>query len=73
MYLRALELNPNNSYILNNLAKSYFDIDDFEKSEAYALRAHDLNKFDGNIKKYYHLYTSENRNIKRDGYILMEG
>ena len=42
----------------------------FEKSEAYALKAHDLNKFDGNIKKILSFIYLRKQEYKRDGYIF---
>ena len=38
-------------FILNNLSKSYFDINDLSLAKKYSLAAFQLNKNDGNIQK----------------------
>ena len=72
LYLKALKKNPQNSTIINNLAKAYFDINRLDIAEKFCKKALKLNKTDGNIQKILSLIYLRKQNYI-DGWLYFDG
>ena len=50
-YKKAINLNPNNPYIYNNLSKTYFDLNIHEDAKNNSFKALKIKPDDGDIQK----------------------